>query len=172
MFPQVSFRLSVPVLIFFVLACAGVVALFWLVSPAHQEVVKFAAELLGGATAIYALFMNAQSARNAAARRFIERWMDPNFASFRTVLTELLEKEKPDDLHRQTLIAILNFWEEIAIAVFAHEASELLLQDFFNTMVLRTFAVTQVWINKERNTKKYPTAYIQFENLYNRWRPK
>lgn len=172
MSPQVSFRFSIPVLIFFVVAWAGVVVLFWRVSPADQEVVKFAAELLGGATAIYALFMNAQSARNAAGRRFIERWMDPNFANFRKALTELLEKEKPDDIDRQTLIAILNFWEEVAIAVLSHEANERLVTDFFNTMVLRTFAVTQGWITKERVAKKYPTAYIQFENLYNRWRPK
>lgn len=172
MSPQVSFRLSIPVLIFFVLAWAGVVALFWRVSPANQELVKFAAELLGGATAIYALFMNAQSARSAAGRRFIERWTDPNFASLRTAVSGLLEKGKPDDMDRQTLIAILNFWEEIAIAVFSHEADERLLKDFFNTMALRTFGVTQDWIIKARVAKNYPTAYIQFEYLYNRWRPK
>ncbi len=172
MLPQIRFRLSIPVLILFVLAWAAVVILFWQVTTANKEVVKFAAELLGGATAIYALFLNVQSARNAAARRFMERWTDPSFAGFRKATSAMLEKGNPGDVDRQTLLAILNFWEEMAIGVFSHEADEGLLRDFFNTMVVRSFAVTQDWIRKERVAKNYPAAYIQFESLYNHWRPK
>jgi hypothetical protein len=39
-------------------------------------------------------------------------------------------------------------------------------------MVVRSFGVTQDWISKERVAKNYPAAFIQFEALYNRWRPK
>lgn len=123
MLPQVNFRLSIPVLVFIGLAWLGVVLIFWHVGPANREVIKFAAEFLGGAAAIYALFLSTQSARSAAGRRFIERWTDPNFASLRTAVSELLiEKKKPEDMERQTLLAILNLWEEIAITVFSHEA--------------------------------------------------
>lgn len=172
MLPQISFRLSIPLLVFFVLAWIAVVLIFCRIGPENREVIKFAAELLGGATAIYALFMNAQSGRNAAGRRFIERWTDPNFANLRKAVSDLLEKSKPEDTDRQTLIAILNLWEEVAIAVFAHEADERIVKDFFCTMLLRTFGVCRDWINKERVSKQYPTAYIQFEYLYERWRPK
>ena len=72
-------------------------------------------------------------------------------------VSDLLEKGKPDSMDRQILIAILNFWEEVAIAVFSHEADERLLRDFFpDTMVLRTFGVTQEWIRKARVEKKLP----------------
>ena len=87
-------------------------------------------------------------------------------------ISDLLEIGKPDNIDRQTLIAVLNFWEEVAIGVFSHEANEGIVKDFFNTMVLRTFMVSQSWIGRQRLEKNYPTAYIQFENLYNRWKPR
>jgi len=172
MLPRVSFRLSVPLVIFFGLAWAALVALYGEVSQPRQEVIKFAAELLGGATAVYALFMNVQSVRNAAARRFIERWTDPNFATFRKAISDMVDAGSPAHFDKQTLLAILNFWEEIAIAVLSREADERLLNDFFYTTVLKCFKVTQKWVEDERTRRNQPTGYIQFEKLYNRWKPK
>jgi len=173
MLPHVNLRLSVPLVILFVLLWAGVVILFWQVGPAQREAVKFAAEFLGGAAAIYALFLNVQAARNAAARRFIERWTDPTFAAHRKAISDMVEKgdlgPSPD---RQALLAILNFWEEIAVAVLWHEADEDLLQDFFYSAVIKSFGVTEGWIKKERVARNQPSGYIRFENLYNRWRSK
>lgn len=171
MLPQIQIRFSVPALVIIVLLAGGVVYLFAVSSPDHREAIKFAAALLGGATAVYSLLVSAQSTRNAAARKFIERWTDPGFADYRKAISELADSNSLAGLNRQMILAILNFWEEIAIAVLSKEASEALLRDFFRSAAVKCFLVTKDWIAEQRIKHNQPSGYIQFERLFERWAP-
>ncbi len=169
MLPQIQIRLSVPALAIIVLLAGGIVYLFAVSSADHRETIKFAAALLGGATAVYSLLVSAQSTRNAAARKFIERWTDPGFADYRKAMSEMANTNSLAGLNRQMILAILNFWEEIAIAVLSKEANETLLKDFFRSVAVKCFLVAKDWVVEQRKTHNHPAAYIQYERLYGRW---
>jgi hypothetical protein len=167
--PQIQIRLSVPALAIIVLLAGGVVYLFAVSSLDHRETIKFAAALLGGATAVYSLLVSAQSTRNAAARKFIERWTDPGFADYRKAISDIANANSLAGLDRQKILAILNFWEEIAVAVLSKEANETLLKDFFRSAAVKCFLVAKAWIEEQRKTHNQPSGYIEYERLYTRW---
>ena len=74
-----------------------------------------------------------------------------------------------DSLHTTSL---LNFWEEMAIAVLAKEADEGLLKEFFFTPVIRYFMTVKGYIDDKRTRTGQTTAYIKYEELNKRWSPK
>jgi len=170
----VKIRFYVPIVFLLVVAGIAAVILYWKADSAGREVIEFASAVLGGIVAIYGLLLNVQSARNASARRFLERWTDPQFAKYRAAVSKMLHGKDAtfETLDRQTVLAILNFWEEMAIAVLRKEADEAILKDFFYTVALGCYRVAGPWIERNRNELNQPTAYVPFQKLYNRWEPK
>ncbi len=170
---SIKIRFYVPIV--FVLAVAGIAAVFSYAraGASMRQVIEFGSIVLGGIVGIYGLLLNVQSARNASARKFIERWTDPQFGPYRKVLSQMVHGKDPTlhSLDRQAIVAILNFWEELAIAVLRGEADESILRDFFYTPALVCFRASENWIGETRKQLNQPTAYTSFEKLYRRWEP-
>jgi hypothetical protein len=167
-------RFYVPIVLLLVVAAVLAVVLYWKAGPSEREVIEFGSAVLGGIVAIYGLLLNVQSARNAAARRFLERWTDPQFDEYRKELWKMLHTTDKtlESMDRRKVVTILDFWEELAIAVLRQEADEPILKDFFYSVALLCYRAAASWIVDNRQSLNQPTAYRQFQNLYERWEPK
>lgn len=64
---------------------------------------------------------------------------------------------------------VLNFFEELAIAVNSEEASDEAARAFFYTIVSKYFIAMEPWIGEQRKTSNQPSAYKEYEKLYKRW---
>jgi Domain of unknown function (DUF4760) len=168
MVPQFQFRFTLPYLVLVVGLGIGVIVLYAVI-PGQRDVIKFSAVMVGGVTAIYSLLLNAQATRTASAAKFIERWNRPDFAVYGKVVSDALETNTVTQFDRQTNLAVLNFWEELAVAANRGEAYESLLDAFFHTAAIRYFEAAKPWIDAQRIALHIPTGYIEYERMAVRW---
>jgi hypothetical protein len=144
-----------------------------------RATLQFAAVLVGAAVAIFTLLQGRQTKRVSAALRFIERWNSPDLVDLRKGLRDLLRQaeglplvEDPGSVRaldrRTTIVWILNFFEEMSIAVQSGEVDETVLRDFFRTAALKTYAALEGWVKEHR--PGHPTAFTEFERLCRKWR--
>jgi hypothetical protein len=111
----------------------------------------------------------------------IARWNSPDLfharsASFKALqlydqsgdkaVRELLDK---DELVAANVRHVLNFLEEVAIAIRVGYADETILADAFAGLVLRCFRTYQSWIAEHRSNTKRQKMWIELEGLYKRW---
>ena len=91
-----------------------------------------------------------------------------------TITEELVERiykasEKGDDLTvRQSIGAILNTYEIVAISVYYRDADEFLLREYYNNLVLDHYQKLSPMISEWR--KLDSEAFVYFEWLAKRWR--
>ena len=90
--------------------------------------------------------------RLAASFAFMERWNEPSFSELIRGLGGVFEEvRKPENLERAnpfedkpqylvTIIAVLNFFEEMAIATEKNHADEEVLRKFFRSIVSQSWA--------------------------------
>lgn len=168
MIPRIQFRFSVPALV--VIVALGIAVIAWYARATQQrEAIKFGAELVGGAVAIYSLLLSVQAARTASAAKFVERWNDPGFAAYRKAISDALVAKDISHADRQVNLGVLNFWEEIAVAANRGDADETLLEEFFRTAAVRYFEVGRSWIQDQRDSLHWPSGYRQYQALAERW---
>ena len=171
--PKINFRFSVPIALLILAVCAGAVYLHSRLGPDGRDTLKFGAALLGGVTGVYALLLNVQARRAAAANKFIERWNDPKFLDCRKSIGEVSNSGTITDAADVHQVRIgLNFFEEIAISIHRKEADEEIVKDFFLTVMLVFFRASQPWIVERRKANNQPTVFCQYEKLYRKWEPK
>ena len=141
----------------------------------RAKTIEFAAALLGGLAAIYALFLSVHASRTSASARFIERWNDTRFDPYRAIWVRIIQSKaipwtEPEEL--RPVRVVLNFFEEMGISVHRGEANEKLLQDFFLTLACEVFAATKDWIDKRRGHNSQSTLYENFWKMATRWETK
>ena len=171
--PKISFRLSIPIAIIILLLGAGTIYLHSRLGPDGRDTLKFGAALLGGITAVYALLLNVQARRAAAANKFVERWNDPKFLDCRKVISQVVASDTVTDAVDIDHFRVgLSFFEELAIGVHRKEADEEILRDFFHTVTLVFYRASRKWIEDRRRLKNQPTAYCEYEKLYTKWEPR
>jgi len=126
--------------------------------------------------------MAGDAARIAASLRIMERWNDPHF--YPILKSWRVERQKiRDDVpvvtrerlaqnveSRAVVQAVLNRLEEMALAVLYNVVDEKVLREYSETNVLDTFSICSDWIKHKQ--KENPGAWVQLEELYERWRPR
>ncbi|MBX9599387.1 MAG: DUF4760 domain-containing protein [Bryobacteraceae bacterium] len=109
--------------------------------------------------------------RSQYAYSLIERWNRADMVAVRLVFREVTEKRldpatlmrrgteaipKEIDEKRAGVVAILNFFEEVAIAARKGDANEDRLFEFFDGIVRQTYANLEEWIRHERKVDNEP----------------
>jgi hypothetical protein len=103
----------------------------------------------------------------------------------RLVLREITENRlNPSDLERKAkganlstemdkkragLVAVLNFYEELAIATLRSSTNEDRLYDFFSSIIQQSATRLENWIRNERSVDNEPEYYCEFLKLAARW---
>ncbi len=70
---------------------------------------------------------------------------------------------------RLLIVSVLNFFEELAIAVLRGSADEDRLKLFFSAIASQSFAKLEDWIRNERKIDNEDGYYTQFEKVVKRW---
>ena len=124
------------------------------------------------------------------ALNYISLWNNPNFYIVRDVSTKIKEiiysdenKNKKDEHPKlanealskdkdleQKLIDILNFLEEVSMAVNKQLINEDIIKDFFVHIFERYAQIYNDYINEQRRLKEYEQMYINFTTLNSKWR--
>lgn len=164
----IQFRFSIPIFSVLILLGVALVATYARIKD-YRETIQFASGLVGGGAAIYALLLSVQTKRSAAAARFIERYNDPSFAELRKVLSREVYPGPDHAPDPQGISGLLNFFEEMALAVNSKEADENIARGFFFSVSGKFYRALESQIIELRKTGNQPTAFVEYERLYRRW---
>ena len=93
-----------------------------------------------------------------------------SLAETQTEKEKVLKKIKSDDEVIQSLGIVLNFFEDIAIAIENDMADESYVKNFFRGIVIGYFDGYSWLINERRKLNNEPHIYSKFESLANRWK--
>jgi hypothetical protein len=166
--------------------------------PAHRDTLTFVALAITAAGTLGGTFYLAETIRdqnrqqrNSYAFSLMARWNSPDlFHARRYWLTvtetfqkpgkdggpegveSLLSKTPTNEEERNAvhnIRHILNFIEEIAVAVKFEHASEEMLKLFFAGIVERAYEAFANWIPEHRKTTGRPLIWEQFYWLHSRW---
>jgi hypothetical protein len=147
---------------------------------------SFTGTILAGAFALFAFLRGMDDKRMDASARLIERWNAPDRYELRRVM-KLISEEKIDTntLARATkgqtqsdevlalrmkVIAMLNFYEELAICVKDKSVNEDKLYDFFDNVLSEAYTRLKSFIENERKIDGSNAYYCEMEWLALRWR--
>ncbi len=159
----------------------------------RRETITFATSLFGATVALYGLLRAADNIRKAnleklgsQAIRFVERWDSPSLYELKKdwrVLNIALDqmtgtdsKEKrisllEDNLdNRMVAVEFLNFFEEIAIAVFTETVDEDLVKRYFKTIILKAHARYSPWIVRHRELREAGSYWVELDKLVTSWK--
>jgi hypothetical protein len=149
-------------------------------SDRDRATIAFSATVVGAAFALYTYMKGIDEKRAETAHAFMARWTSPDMVHFRLVLLDILEQRlDPMDLDRKDLalqekrcaiVSILNFLEEVSIAVHRRAASEDRLKDFYSIIVQQSYGKLEPWIKRERSIDNAPDYYYEFQKLAEQWR--
>lgn len=119
--------------------------------------------------------------RVARAFHYVERWNDPALLTlkhkWRIIVdsakdksSEELAKELADDLDKSTIVVeVLNFFEEISLAVNEGVADEETAIRLFGGAMREYFSTLKLWMEKRRAVRNRPKMWIEFETMILRW---
>ncbi len=126
--------------------------------------------------------------KRLAALRFVEQWNSPHFfhgkKTWRLLMRRIVADQTPDrvqavrkafgdsgdqDVAEANLLEVLNFFEGLALGVRIGAVDGETAEDFFRTIVRRTYEHLDEWI-KERRREGGPRVYQELEGLYERWK--
>jgi hypothetical protein len=132
--------------------------------------------------------LSAQQQRNALdqkakenALRYLERWNDPQFCESKVDAEQVIkiqEKEgteavtakiNENDTFKRKVSDILNFFEEIAIAIDSRTVDEEILKKAYRGLLNLYCMALQDFIKDSRRRFGNPRLYIEIENLHKRW---
>jgi Domain of unknown function (DUF4760) len=174
----------------------GVVLLLLLVYvllPVYHDSEVFLALALTAAATIGGTFYLAETIREEAeqektnrAFELIARWNSPDMFHARTSwhkITETFQEKvaggadgvkslllSPDQLiANHNVRYLLNFFEEIALAVRHHHADEPLLKSFFGSIIARGDEALKTWIPEHRRFTGRSDIWCEFDWLSEKW---
>ena len=166
---RIPVKFYVPILLVLVVVGAGAVVAHWRLSTDRSKTVEFSVAVIGGLTALYGLLLGIHQGRSTSATRFMQRWNAPEFRPYRKAIRQTIDDGNPDAVDRLDTAFILDFWEEMSIAVLAKEADEGLLKQFFYSAVVRYYLSTEKYVRDLRNKAGQPSGYKGFWDLAQRW---
>jgi hypothetical protein len=120
------------------------------------------------------------AAKDALSARFAERWTDASMFHTRNECRVLIDsRTKPNQVmanlqgseQKATNAGnVLNFLEELSIAVLSGRCNEQMAKDLFCGIVLNIWHATEPWVRAQRVNRGRPQLWSQLEELYGRWR--
>ena len=154
-----------------------------------RKVITYGSSLFGAMVAMLTLIYTSQTIRqdnderkNAAAAKFIERWNTPSLTPIKLqwwTLNHELDQLTPEgrstmlatDLpKRMTATEVLNFFEEMAVAVNTMSADEEFLKRFSRTIVLAYWSRYSYWITEHRKRDGNSRVFVEFQKLAEAWK--
>ena len=164
-----------------------------------KDITNFTLKTIGTAAGIVsALYVGENIQHTAEARKeeeelrktdralnYISQWNDPNFYIVRDVvkvIVPIIKDEKENEHSRiinesvtskpeldQKVNDILNFLEEVSMAVNENLVNVDIIRNFFEFIIKRYVSVFEVYINEKRRLRKYPDMYINLTSLNQIW---
>jgi|SRR5271170_3787594 len=168
---RVPVKFYIPILTLLTLIGIVSICLHWHFSTDKSKTVEFFAVVVGGITAIYTLLLSIQQRRTAAAAAFMHRWNKPDFLDYRKLVRKSIDAKSVQGLDEVSIGVILSFWEEAAIAILHNESDKGLMKEFFFSPCLRFYEAAKPDIDRRRLTYTQPTAFREYERLYQKWCP-
>src|ERR1035438_7451997 len=162
---RIPIKFYIPILLVLVVVGVGAVALHWHWSADHSKTVEFSVAVIGGLTGLYGLLLGIQQRRATSATRFMQRWNSNDFRRYRKAIRQTIDDNGPQNVDVIDTAFILDFWEELAIAVLAKEADEGLLKRFFYSALIRYYLSTAIYVAELKAKTGQPTGYAYFNEL-------
>lgn len=157
-----------------------------------RQVLRFATLALAAAggviSAIYigrGLRQTAESQKIDRTLIFALRWSDPQFFNARRAARDVIQpimNKSPEDLlaalrksvaedpeREHNLTDVLNFLEQLAVAINKEIVDEETLRELYHTVIVRYYSTLEPWINEMRRLRS-PRLYQDLEALYDRWK--
>jgi len=178
----------------FFLAIEGILLWQFQIHRELRETIVFGATIVGGAFVLYSHMKHSEENREKYAQKLIERWNSPSpeFEKWKDRLREayagklelnkyirkrsgteeiVLPAEEKDREIRNQIVGILNYCEEVALAVRTNTADEELIQRILDTVLIMSWEKFQPWIAGERTTlgKNGDALYIELQKVVERW---
>ncbi|MBV9506747.1 MAG: DUF4760 domain-containing protein [Acidobacteriia bacterium] len=170
----------------FLLVEAGFLLWFNTATERRRATIAFAGTVTAAAFALHTYLGGIEERRANNAQGLIERWNSPSMVSVREVLRQItenrldptvLERKAKGDLDpdadvenkRASLVTVLNFYEELAIASLHKSANEERLYAFFSGIISQSATRLEGWIKHERAIDNEPDYYCEFLELAARW---
>ncbi len=108
--------------------------------------------------------------RTMVTMQYVNRWNSPDILESRKLLSHITkEKLISDKESRSAVISILNFLEELSIAINRSIADEELAKEFFQSIFVKMNAMFQSFIYERRNRSNSRDVYINFEGTAKKW---
>ena len=174
---KVRVQVAIPVMLFFVVIEGALIVLHYWADDHQRKTIEFTAAIVGAGTAIYSVLLGVHSRRTAVSGSFIERWNSPTFNQSKRAYVQAAGKVKADPAahlepnDRAAIITVLDFFEDLSLAVLMGRADEDTARGFFYSIVTVAYAELEDWVKRVRIRYNQPTAFQHSEELYNRWRP-
>jgi hypothetical protein len=167
-----------------IIYAAFLMIIAYTIFPRSRDALVFIAAVLGGIGVLISA-MNEIDARREeidhgrarTALRFVGTWNSPDFYHAKNKGRELLdhfEKNGPGDSaflteRLQNLMDVLNFFEELSIAIQLGHADDAVAKRFFKSIIIHYWQVTEPWIKKRRAAKSNPRLLCEFQTLAEGW---
>jgi hypothetical protein len=117
--------------------------------------------------------------KKAITMDFAKRWNEPTMKRTRKICREVIDlrsrsaEEAKSIINQENkidiVIHLLNFFEEIAVAVEYETGNEKMLKEMFKEVVIRTWAGLFLWLTEYRQERNAPMAWEKVETLNGRW---
>ena len=185
----VTIRFSVAWLLAVIAVGLAVVTWYNYSDDGRRRTIIFGTSVVGGILTIWGILQASENIRlsntekqRLAAFRFMERWNAPAFLEQKRAwralneeLDSLPDKEAAkivgDALEKRMAVSdVLNFFEEMAIAIRAETADEEMLKRYFRTVVLKLQTRYGFWMRIHRELRKAPRYWIEIESVMEEWR--
>lgn len=156
------------------------------VSDKWKQTIVFGASIVAGAFGLFSYLKGIEQGRRQTAERLIDRWTAPEMTPLKDVIREITEGHtdvaalmrpgKGAKLDAATLTArskivgMLNFYEQVAIAVQIKSADESILKRFFRAVVCQCFDNLEAWIANERIIDNEPRYFTHLAELAKSWK--
>ena len=183
-------RVTVTVGVALALLSAIIAVIYYTVPDAYKgAIIVFGTGLAASGAIAGAIYMGRtltlyieSEARNTeeVTFRFTERWNDPQMFHSRDVCRQIMDmKDKPEherkkELNdnenlRKNVRPVLNFLEELALAVRIERTDSDLSKRMFAGIVISVYHVAEPWIKDQRLTRNRPQLWSELEWLYRKW---
>jgi hypothetical protein len=188
----VEFPLGISVILTLVVIAAGLV--FWFY-PGLHDILSFLGSAFAMAAGVVAAYYIGKTLQITVTQRdqgltaekvdkafsFIHRWNTAPLHERKqwwALLEQLRSRSGPelDQMlgvieNRTMVVEVLNYFEEMCLAVNEGLADEATLMKFFRSMVENYYSLLADWINKQRTdrVRPRPRAFVQFELVAKKW---
>jgi hypothetical protein len=184
-------QIQIPV----VITAGGVLALlilvltflFWQFPSSRDVITFFAISSAGAAALVNAIYLGSsirldvERRRKEAAFALMDGWNRPEYFHCRKTFTKLVDAFQAgradsarqvidNEEHNQNIRAVLNFLEQVAIAIRMEHADHEMLRKAFEGIVVKGFAAAHQWIIDRRSTSERKNLFVELEWLSNEWK--